>query len=425
MLEDQYQLNLEHELEHPGADPETATRLAAFRNDARLIKTLLLAALVPEVESLRTLTAAKLAALNHGTIRSPIPGREASIVLNKLKQWAGQVGEIRLEGDPNNPTISLHLSGVDVKSVIDRAASHDNPSNHKTKVHDILFAALDIEKPERLEPAELTLTWRGTERRVEVVYANVRDLADGSLRSEGPEWRLIVNYPFDSQGHTPDEDLDRLDRFREQAGDPAKTLVWLPSFFSARGRRDLGSLVVLDHILSGENFGRYVDHLQPADRPVALEVLRNQRSALAIKVLQRLESAYGIRPAEPGALEASHDLADHFQSLEPTFQPRPPVGAGLGEAARKLVEQALAHQYPAHPEFPEPVRNADLKVVLEHVRRAAADPAGRTFVEKPADRRVMIRVAVPLKLGEQGETHFAVSSYWREHVTRMQARAGK
>jgi hypothetical protein len=329
MLEDQYQVNLEHDLEHAGSDPETAKRLAAFRNDARLIKTLLLAALVTEVESLRSLTAAKLAALNHGTIRSPIPGREASIVLSKLKQWAGQVGEIRLEGDPNNPTISLHLSGVDVKSVLDRAASHDNASNRKTKVHDILFAALDIEKPERLEPAELRLTWRGTERRVEVVYANVRDLADGSFRNDGPDWRLIVDYPFDSEGHTTDEDLDRLERFRQQAGGPAKTLVWLPSFFSAKGRRDLGDLVVLDHILRGENFGRYADHLQPTDRPVALEVLRNRRSALAIQVLQRLEAAYGIRPAEPGALEAPHALADHFQSLEPTFQPRPPVGANL------------------------------------------------------------------------------------------------
>ena len=45
----------------------------AFRNDDRLVKTLLLSALVPEVESLRGLNAERLAALNHGTIRSPYP----------------------------------------------------------------------------------------------------------------------------------------------------------------------------------------------------------------------------------------------------------------------------------------------------------------------------------------------------------------
>ena len=53
MLEDQYQVNLEHDLERADDDPETRKKLHAFKNDARLIKTLLLAALVPEVESLR------------------------------------------------------------------------------------------------------------------------------------------------------------------------------------------------------------------------------------------------------------------------------------------------------------------------------------------------------------------------------------
>jgi hypothetical protein len=66
-----------------------------------------------------------------------------------------------------------------------------------------------------------------------------------------------------------------------------------------------------------------------------------------------------------------------------------------------------------------------LKVVLEHVRQAAADPASRAFVEKPAERRVMQRVAVPLKLGDQGETHFGLSSHWRDHFHKMVARSGK
>jgi hypothetical protein len=62
--------------------------------------------------------------------------------------------------------------------------------------------------------------------------------------------------------------------------------------------------------------------------------------------------------------------------------------------------------------------------VLEHIRRAIADPADRAFVEKAAERRVMSRLAVPLKLGEQGDTHFHVTSHWRDHFTRMQARSG-
>src|SRR5262249_43185601 len=68
---------------------------AAFRNDDRLVKTLLLSALVANVESLRGLTADRLAALNHGTIKTPIPGREGQEVLRRCRAWvAAGVGEI-------------------------------------------------------------------------------------------------------------------------------------------------------------------------------------------------------------------------------------------------------------------------------------------------------------------------------------------
>ena len=38
--------------------------------------------------------AQRLAALNHGTFRSPIPGREAQDVLRKCRDWASEIGEI-------------------------------------------------------------------------------------------------------------------------------------------------------------------------------------------------------------------------------------------------------------------------------------------------------------------------------------------
>ena len=37
----------------------------------------------------------------------------------------------------------------------------------------------------------------------------------------------------------------------------------------------------------------------------------------------------------------------------------------------------------------------------------------------------MSRVAVPLKLGNQGDTHFGISTHWRDHFARMQARSGR
>ncbi len=56
LLEEENKVSLEHDRPGAGADPEVARRLQRFDNDDRLVKTLLLSALVPEVEPLKNLT---------------------------------------------------------------------------------------------------------------------------------------------------------------------------------------------------------------------------------------------------------------------------------------------------------------------------------------------------------------------------------
>jgi hypothetical protein len=69
---------------------------AACRNDNRLAKTLLMAALVPEAKPFKGLTVKRLTHLNHGTIASPIPGAEMQVVAQRLRDWASQIGALRL-----------------------------------------------------------------------------------------------------------------------------------------------------------------------------------------------------------------------------------------------------------------------------------------------------------------------------------------
>ena len=57
-------------------------------------------------------------------------------------------------------------------------------------------------------------------------------------------------------------------------------------------------------------------------------------------------------------------------------------GATLKDALEHLLGQALAHEFPAHPEFEREVRPADLRIVFEVARQAAGDgrrsgPGGR------------------------------------------------
>ncbi len=123
-------------------DDERAVRI---RNDDRLAKTLLLAALAPEVESFRNLTVSKLAALNPGMIKSPIKGREGQVVLNRCREWAAEIGQIKISDDLVNPIVSVHLTGVDTHSIIEQAQSEDNYGNRVRKIKELLFSQIGIE----------------------------------------------------------------------------------------------------------------------------------------------------------------------------------------------------------------------------------------------------------------------------------------
>ena len=91
---------------------------------------------------------------------------------------------------------------------------------------------------------EHDITWRGTGRTFQIIFGNVRELTTDSLAAKGGQRKAILDFPFDDPGHTPAEDLARLDAFR-QGETASRTLVWLPSFLSLPAQKDLGTLVKL------------------------------------------------------------------------------------------------------------------------------------------------------------------------------------
>ena len=107
-------------------------------------------------------------------------------------------------------------------------------------------------------------------------------------------------------------------------------------------------LVILEHILTGERYAGYANHLSPQDRQSAKSLLENQRSVLRQRVQSHLDAAYGLDPLIPGSLDTVHDLepSERFVSLWPGFEPRPPVAANLAGAMNHLVSQALITSSP-------------------------------------------------------------------------------
>ncbi|HBH52198.1 MAG TPA: hypothetical protein DDY91_09930, partial [Planctomycetaceae bacterium] len=425
MLEREHGIDLEVDRERAKTDPAVAERLQRFVNDDRLIKSLLLSSLVHGVEALRNMNCLRLAALNHGTIRARIPGREHQLVMQKLRNWAGTVGEIRVGDEPSNPTVSLQLSGVDTESIIESARSYDNVTSRQFRVRQLLFQSLGIPDDDALLLSH-EFVWRGSRRVCDLLFTNVRPITDESLRASS-DWKLIIDFPFDTEGHSPIEDLDRLEKFRERQ-EPQRTLVWLPAFFSTRTQGELAKLVIIERLLLGNNLEQHARHLSLQDRETARLLLKNQQSALSQRLGQAVEAAYAIRgEPSPGTLDASYDMSEsHFQSLFPTLRLQRPVGANLGEAVNHLLDQALSHQFPKHPQFGQEVKpGKDLRQVLEVCQEAARTPERRVFVEDRNLRQRLRNICNPLELGTMSETHFVLDDFWKNHLNRLLTQSGK
>lgn len=398
------------------ADPTAAKNL---RNDARLLKTLLLGALVPEVESLKGLTAQRLAALNHGTFRSPIPGREAQDVLRKCRDWASEIGEIKITED-QNPVISIQVTGVDIEPILRAAEANDNAGNRRKKIREALFEQLGIQDAGGLFTTYEFL-WRGTRREVEVLYENVREMTDDRLRGRSGAWSVVLDFPFDDPNFGPADDLARLGAYR---GGDTRTLVWLPSFLSNKALADLGRLVVLDYILQGERFDNYAAHLSFVDRVQAKALARNQLDQLRVRLRSQLEVAYGISTEPRDAVSSPLTADQQFRSLDPTLSPRPPVGAEFRSAFESLLGQLFAHQYPAHPEFDTEIKASVIRKVWPEVQKAIESPGQRGLVQDTSTRKLVRAVVNPCQLGQMGETHLLIEPHWQSRFGQSHAREG-
>ena len=219
--------------------PPTDPKRQAFTNHDRLVKTLLLSALVPEVESLRGLTAERLASLNHGTIKSPIAGRESRMVLDLCRSWAASVGEIRIGEDMSNPSISVQLSGVDTETILKKAEREDNRSNRIRLIRDMVYAQFELEEQDQFEqPYEFI--WKNTKRECVVIFSNIRELPEASFDNIDDRWKLIIDYPFDDTTFSPKDDRQKCEAFKQKNPEGAKTMCWIPSFFSEEAKKRAG-----------------------------------------------------------------------------------------------------------------------------------------------------------------------------------------
>lgn len=351
------------------------------RNDNRLAKTLLLASLAPAAPVFRELSVSRLVQLNHGTLKSPVPGAEANMAAQKLRTWASQVGKLR-PGQGDDPKPSIVLEGVDLRPYIESASGFDSPGAQRAKLREILFEALEL-RSDKPTIEGWRLEWRGTDRRGSVHFGNVRDMDDATLRAgDDDAFRVVIDYPFDDAGRSPQEDEARLAKFLESAAS-TNTVVWLPSFLSEAMRRELGELCVLDRLLEPSTFTMHFSSLTNDDRERAREELRSRADQKRDRLRRALDAAYGLVRPSNNDLDPSRSVSQHFYVLRAGAETIGNVSdatlaRGLESAVRALLDQI----HPRHPRFVDKATRSKLEAELELVRKLVETDGQRLPLSK-------------------------------------------
>lgn len=400
-----------------------------YRRDDRLVKTLLLAALAPNVPALARLTGGRLAALNHGTIRARV-GSAGSIAVKALRDLQAQgFGELRSEGD-TDPVFHLHLSDLDVEPLLEEVQGVADKGGHRRQwVKDQLWAAFGI-KDTQAFVCEREIVWRGTKRTAEFVFGNVRDphLPDEQFEPQTDgNIRFVLDYPFDEPQRSPIEDVHRIEALK-RSGRSGNTIVWLPDFFSEQRARQLGRLLKINYLLERDRLDDVTATRPTEERIQIRHQLKAQSDNLTTQLSAVLEQLYGISKAEAANVGAEVPADQHVWSLRPGFtRQKPEPGIGFEKNLYALADEMFAVLYPKHPDFDpaltrKPVTLRELKTALEWIGRAMESGERRIVVD--SHQLAMVKKIVhPLGLGEVYDGPLNVSREWRLRINQKAADA--
>ncbi|MFJ7053800.1 hypothetical protein ACIQU7_18990 [Streptomyces albidoflavus] len=398
-----------------------------FLADDRFVKTLLLAALAPDVPALRRLTGARLAALNHGSVRSRTvpPGDK---VADRMQALRGTFHSELLAEGHTDPVFSLHLSDLDIEPLLDAVAGEDKVGVRRVWVRDRLWELFGVKDGLLVEKQ---LVWRGTRRTVEFVFGNVRDpreLADEHFTpSDSANVRIVVDYPWDEDEHRyPSDDYQRVVELKKN-GLSAATLVWLPDFLSEQRRAQLGRLIRINFLLERNRLDEYTRTYAPDDRAKARRQLEIGRDTLTHALTAALGEVYGIAAPREGTKAAEVVEGRHVLSLLPQF-PRPELEGGkrFTDNVAQLADGMFAALHPKHPDFgpdrqgqPKAVTPAELRTTLEWITRAM-DDGGRAEIDRNHVATVK-RVVEPLELGTVHDGPLVLRPDWRARINQAAA----
>ena len=370
------------------------------------------------------LDANHLVALNWGQVKGLFPGQETSTVVQKLRHGrrsasssSRTTSRIRLRRSSSRASTSTR------SSIAPGTTTRRRAPQALRRCCSLSSASISARpRPSRSHPVH----WRGSDGSGRARFENVRDrvrLPDASLKPTGADPKIVLDLPFDEDTYGPSDDRARVQEFRE-ANDAAETVCWLPNFFSrdaqerprhprrARVRPDRRALMQL------------TDHLPPGQRPVARQLLENQRtrsgSASSSRSRRRTQPPMFATGLVTVDLEASRTVP-----IARSIVPAPTAGrADACSSARGDQRPAHGAPVPGASKFESEVRDAALQTVRPK-RSARLRRRPRTTGSKwTASGGRCSPSQQPLELGTQYETAFVLGHHWRQHLDQQHAADG-
>lgn len=400
---------------------------ADFRSADRLVKTLLLAYLTPELPALARLTSKRLADLNHGSVRRTRTVTDDRVALARLQELQGEFGELRSEGE-DDPVFALHLSDLDVEPLLDAVGGQDRMSARRIWVKEALWQALGIKDSDAFV-SEREVVWRGTRRTAEFVFGNVRDTHeipdDHFIPSVEGRIRFILDYPFDASGKYPSDDAARGRQLQRDERFHQPTVVWLPAHLSAQRAGQLGRLLKINYLLDREVLDDHAANYSAEDRIRLRHQLQAQRDNLESQLMTVLAQLYGISKLDEANAGALVSDEGHVMSLLPGHRLRLEAAAGFENNALHLADGVFAQLYPKHPNF-DPTGNrkaitpGELRTVLDWITKAMEDGSRRVVVDRN-QLALVKKIVHPLELGEVHDGPLNLSTEWRRRIDQYAA----
>ncbi|MEV8326040.1 DUF6079 family protein [Kitasatospora sp. NPDC056731] len=401
---------------------------ADFRATDRLVKTLLLAYLTPEVPALARLTARRLADLNHGSVKRTRTITDDKVALARLEELQGEFGgELRSDGG-NDPVFALHLSDLDVEPLLDAVGEVDRVSARRVWIKETLWNALDIKDTEGFV-CEHEIVWRGTKRTAEFVFGNVRDAQeipdDHFIPSVDGRVRFVIDYPFDIAGQYPSNDAARVRQLLRDERHHQPTVVWLPAHLSRQRAGQLGRLLKINYVLERERLDDLAVNYSAEDRIRMRHQLQAQRDNLSSQLTVTLGQLYGISRLDEANAGAPVGEDGHLLSMLPGHRPRLEAAAGFKGNMLRIADGVFQELYPKHPNF-DPSGNrkaitpAELKTVLGWITKAMEDGSGRVELDR-GQMAVVKKIVHPLELGEVHDGPLTLSTEWRRRIDQYAA----